>query len=380
MFGKSLVRSAVALQACVAVVALAASPSQAIPLFAQRYRLSCTTCHTVFPELNKFGNYFRDHGYRIPNVPRHGTTGVALRYQMEWEREPPAGQRRWSPGGILLSNADIGAVAAFLHYNLGAGGGPGAVYLGYLAHYDEHTKSLFRAGFLELPLVQSPGQRLDDLAPYGYYQTRVGLNDLTLAQPRIGIQNERTIGKVVLDGTLAISDYNGSAYGGKPLQTGVSTYQSLPEVGLFARVPVAANVDVTAHGLLGQRGIGVGGQATFQDEYQRYAIGVHARARKYDLLAEQSFGFDGDIDGAGHSAASGGGFVRLKYYPEPNAYVGIRYDASANPIISRDAVYYIGTRITPYVRLVVQDVHLIGSNRDSLGGALTLGFPWPLNI
>jgi len=86
-----------------------------------------------------------------------------------------------------LSSAEIGAVNAFLHYNLGAGGGPSAALLGYLATYNQHTQSLYRAGLIELPLMQSPGQRLDDLTQYGYYGIHAGLNDLTLASPRWGL-------------------------------------------------------------------------------------------------------------------------------------------------------------------------------------------------
>lgn len=366
--------------AALAFWAASTAPGQAIPLFAQRYRLQCAACHTVFPELNAFGQYFREHGYRLKGVQKHGTTGVALRYQMEYEREPPAGQRRWTPGGILLSNADIGAVSAFVHYNLGAGGGPSALYLGYLSTYNERARSLFRAGYIELPLTQSPGQRLDELAPYGYDQTRVGLNDLTLASPRVGIQNERRIGNALFDATLSFGEYKGSAYGGKPLQTGEATFASRPEIGLFARVPTAPGLDLTFDGLLGQRGIGVPGQPTFQDEYQRLGFGAHARVHKFDILAQQWYGFDGDADGVGDSIASSGGFLRVKYYPQPHVYFGVRYDASANPTISRDVVYYAATRVTPYVRLVVQEVHSVGIGRNALGGALTLGFPWPVNL
>ena len=59
-------------------------PARAIPIFAQRYHLRCGQCHSVLPELNAFGNYFRSHGYRLP-LPEHGTTIFAIRYQMEYD-------------------------------------------------------------------------------------------------------------------------------------------------------------------------------------------------------------------------------------------------------------------------------------------------------
>src|SRR5258708_469706 len=83
--------------------------ADAIPLFAQRYHLQCGVCHSVLPELNSFGEQFRAHGYQLP-IEKHGTTGIAIRYQMEYERNPVPGSRRFSPGGVLLSNADFGRI------------------------------------------------------------------------------------------------------------------------------------------------------------------------------------------------------------------------------------------------------------------------------
>ena len=80
-------------------VLLEATPASAIPIFAQRYHLKCGQCHSVLPELNAFGNYFRSHGYRLP-LPEHGTTIFAMRYQLEYDEHPAAGSRGW--GGTWL--------------------------------------------------------------------------------------------------------------------------------------------------------------------------------------------------------------------------------------------------------------------------------------
>jgi hypothetical protein len=377
LFSERLARSFVAAAALIAALTTVRTPSEAMPIFAQRYHLKCTICHSVLPVLNAFGNYFRNHGYRIPKAPVHGTTVAALRYQMEYEKEPPPGQRRWSPGGILLANVDVGNITAYLHYNLGAGGGPSAVYLGYLASFNQHTQTTVRAGYVELPLVQSPGQRLDDLAPYGYYATRVGLNDLTLAAPRLGIEAERQVGTARIDATLAFGEFKGAAYGGKPLATGESTYMSQPEIGVYATVPTFKGLDFIGTAMMGQRAIGVTGQPVFQDAYQRYAIGLQTHGPKLDFTAQQWYGFDGDADGVGDSITSSGGFARLRYWLSPHAYAAVRYDAAANPYITRDMVYYVGVGL-PHARIVLQDVHAIGLGKNAFGGALTFGFPWPL--
>lgn len=351
--------------------------AQAIPIFAQRYHLQCSACHSVLPELNTFGNYFRSHGYRLPGE-KHGTTGVALRYQLEYERDPAPNTRRFSPAGVLLSNADIGAISAFVHYNLGAGGGPAGLFLGYLSTYNAHTASVYRAGLIELPLAQSPGQRLDDLAQYGYYGTRVGLNDLSLASPRWGIQMQRAVGSTLVDVVLDDGEYKGSAYGGKPVATGVSTSPERPETAVFLRGPIAEHVIGGLSFVSGTRSIVPTGRAAFSDAYVRDGVLGRASFGRFDIQSEQWWGSDANADGFGSRVSSSGGYARFKYYPSPHWYLGLRYDAAANPVIVRDWTYYTAFHITRHARLLLQDVQTVGG-RSAFGAALTVGAPWPPN-
>ena len=39
--------------------------SEAVPAFARQTGYTCTTCHTAYPSLNKFGRRFRELGYRL---------------------------------------------------------------------------------------------------------------------------------------------------------------------------------------------------------------------------------------------------------------------------------------------------------------------------
>lgn len=41
--------------------------AQAIPAFARKFNLPCSTCHTGFPYLNATGRAFMEHGYRLPD-------------------------------------------------------------------------------------------------------------------------------------------------------------------------------------------------------------------------------------------------------------------------------------------------------------------------
>jgi hypothetical protein len=378
----NLLRCGVVLVAAAFCAIACTSPARAIPIFAQRYHFHCTQCHSVLPELNAFGNYFRLHGYRLP-LPKHGTTMFALRYQMAYTQNPAAGSSRWTPGGIVLGNADVGNISLFLHYSLGAQGGPGGLYLGFLTDYNERTNSEYRFGLFELPLPQSPGQRLDDLQPYGYYGAHVGLNDLPLSSPRWGIWDERQIGLLRIDLTVAISDFKGAAYGGKPVPTGETTSPAIPEAGLWLDQTVVQHndteFDVGGEALNGSQHILLTGTSPFNDPYQRYGLLAHASLWKFDLQAEQWWGQDHNADGNGADQASSGGYARLKFYPILHAYLGIRYDAQANPAVTRDFTYYAAGMIGP-VRLLVQEVAPIGApgQTPTLGGAMTVALPGPL--
>ncbi|MGZ3497910.1 MAG: hypothetical protein ACXVAM_16050 [Vulcanimicrobiaceae bacterium] len=350
--------------------------ASAIPIFAQRYLLSCKTCHSVLPVLNSFGQAFRDRGYRLP-LPTHGTTVVAIRYQYEWERDPAPGTNRFSPAGVLLSSINVGAITAFVHYNLGAGGGPSALFLGYLATYNAHTRSLYRGGLFELPLAQSPGQRLDDLTQYGYYGAHVGLNNLALSAPRWGLQTERTIGVLHADATVSLGEFQGSAYGGRPLPTGETTWANTPELGLFVRAPLNGFVEVGGEAMTGTRHIVPSGRSAFDDGYSRYGLLLRSHVKSLDLQAEQWWGRDADSDGFNTVTGSSGGYARLTYWINPHAYVAVRYDAQATPALFRDFVYYGAFQVTPHIRLLLQQQQIVGGT-GHLGAAFTVGFPWPL--
>jgi len=367
----------------VLAIATAAQSAAAMPVFAQRYRLTCGACHTALPELNAFGNSFRNHGYRLPDaVPRHGTTGVALRYNLEYENAPAPGIRRYSESASILGDEDIGRVNVYLHYGLGSGGAPAAVYLGFLSTYDAHTKELYRLGLFEMPLTQSPGQRLDSISEYGYFGTAVGHNDLALNAPRLGLETERGVGTATLIATLAFGEFKGAAYGGKPVFTGATTTAERPEIGLYARVPLTSDIGLNAQVIDGARNVSLPGRAVFIDGYDRAGVGADFLffKRTLDLTAQQWVGRDDDPDGAGNPADSSGGYLRLKYFMTPHLFAAVRYDAAASPFPSRTLLQYAGALVTKHARVVIERrVNLLGGT-PTFGGYLTIAAPWPFGL
>jgi hypothetical protein len=61
------VRARGGLLARLARPALALPSAAAIPPFARKYGLPCSACHTAWPELNAFGQRFKDNGYQLGN-------------------------------------------------------------------------------------------------------------------------------------------------------------------------------------------------------------------------------------------------------------------------------------------------------------------------
>jgi hypothetical protein len=358
--------------------AAAPRPARAVPLFAQRYDLQCGACHSVLPELNQFGNDFRNRGYRIDGAPKHGTTIVALREQLGYAETPTDGTtRKFVPAGVALGAAELGQVEAFVHETLGSEGSSASLFLGYLAYGNARSGMLYRVGLQELPLVHSPAQRNDTLTTYGYEGTLTGLNDLTLATPRWALEAERNVGAGRVAATLAFGNASGSAYGGKPVATGRSESFAAPELGVFARFPINDQIRVGVDALAGSRRIAVVGRPSFEDSYHRFGASLEARRGRLELLAEQWYGRDLNADGAGGLLDSTGGFVRLRWRLGQHAFLGLREDGAAAPAATRALLWYAEAHVTPHARVLIQQRRPIPGGPTSLEGALTVGVPWP---
>jgi hypothetical protein len=363
----------------VAAFVSAGRPAEAMPIFAQRYGLTCETCHSVIPELNAFGTAFRNAGYRIPGLPKHGTTVAALREQIGYTPVPTDGTtRKTVPAGALLGAVEVGQIEAFLHESLGSEGSSASPFLAYLAYGNAHAGTVYRAGLFELPLIHSPAQRNDTLSTYGYEGTLAGLDDLTLATPRWGFEAERGFaGGARIAATIAFAGATGSAYGGKPVETGRTESFGAPEYGIFAYYPLVDDVTVGVDALSGMRAIDLLGRTPFDDPYRRTGLVLEATHGRVELLAEQWYGRDANSDGGGDLLDSTGGFVRLRWALGAHAFVGVREDAAAAPSATRALLWYAETMIGRHARLLVQQQRPLPGGHSSLQAALTVAAPWP---
>lgn len=89
----------------------------AIPAFARKYGLPCSACHTAWPELNNFGQVFRDNGYQLMNErdspiwQNPSYFPITFRITPNWHRESANNQQIDStPGGSSSGSTVAGRV------------------------------------------------------------------------------------------------------------------------------------------------------------------------------------------------------------------------------------------------------------------------------
>lgn len=356
--------------AAVATMALAlALPSRAsaVPIFAERYGFKCTQCHTAVPELNAFGEHFRRAGYRLSNVPQNHVVPIALRLQDTWTKDLlPSQNRRFNALAIAISTANFGpddTNSYFARYLFGSQGAAGSLYYGFLQHVTPGNGDFERVGLLPLQTIANATQRLDTITSQPAYTYTVGHSAANFSTPRLGVDFGRRTDTVDLEFVAAFDEYHGAAYGAPAPPSDLAQSFGRPE--LFATANVAVNPDLTV-GILGLNGKrDFTSRATglsYSDVYYRDGIeGMWtSRSRRFEVTGQQLWGRDDDSDGFGTPLFSTGGFVTFKYRPAHNAYVGVRYDAAANPFAQRDYDFYAVWAPTIHARLVLEQMKPIG--------------------
>ncbi len=218
------------LRLCAALVFAAAtlllqpSSASAMPAFARKYKLGCNMCHTLYPQLNRFGRDFRDNGFRMPDEiekvlkKRSGRPATAGQPADEkspdeedfWsfipENIPFAIQAKvhdaMSPKGDVKSDFQIEElqlqaggtwtprVSYYLHHHLAEEGEPGKLYTGWVRFNNLAGSNWFNlaVGQVELPLSFSPEIERLSVFEYLAFDRTLGANPFNLATPQLGVQ------------------------------------------------------------------------------------------------------------------------------------------------------------------------------------------------
>jgi hypothetical protein len=379
----SAARQAVAaIVSLVAFVALTHMQAEATPIFAQRYGFKCTVCHSVIPELNSFGEHFRRSGFNIPDAPRKGYLPLVLRFQETYMKDlAPAQTRRFNALAILISTANFGrdqSFSYFARYFFGSQGAPGSLYYAYAQHVAPQTGVFERLGQSNLPLIANATQRLDTITPQPVYTYTVGHDSANFATPRLGVLLGRRNDRQDIEFAASFDEYHGAAYGAPTPPGDLIESFSRPELFASATLEVAHGVRAGVLGLSGDRLFRSRKTSlAFHDAYTREGVQASWTSRRFDLVAQQVWGHDTNADGFGDPQASSGGFVTLKYRPTEHAYVGVRYDAAANPFAARDLDFYAVFAPSIHARIVLEHVQPVGPAHGAQATNVQLLFAVP---
>lgn len=340
------------------------TPAHATPIFAERYGFSCSACHTAVPELNAFGNAFRRAGFVLPGVPRKKEFPLVLRFQEGYMKDlPPAQSRRFNALAILLSTANFGpdhSFSYFARYFFGSQGAPGSLYYLWAQHVAANSGVFERIGEYNLPLIQNATQRLDTFTAMPAYTYTVGQNSANFTTPRWGAMFGQENGRLNAAVSLDLAEYQGAAYGAPTPPSSVTQFIAFPEIFASATYTLPDNLSFGALRLAGTRNFRsqLSG-ASFSDRYYRDGIQGGWSNRHFSIDGQQLWGFDTNADGLGNGIASSGGFVTAKFYPTPHSYIGVRYDATANPFAVRDWDFYGAFAPTVRSRLLLEYIRPI---------------------
>ncbi|MBV8171783.1 MAG: hypothetical protein JO219_07620, partial [Candidatus Eremiobacteraeota bacterium] len=265
----------------------------------------------------------------------------------------------------------------FARYFFGSQGAPGSLYYAYVQHVHASTGAFERIGEFNLPLIQNATQRLDTLTPQEAYTYTVGHNDANFTTPRWGVNFGQRTDRLDVEVAASFDEYRGAAYGVPAPPSDFAQSFAGPEVFATANEQIAPGLRVGALGLSGARLFqSRSSGASFTDRYEREGVEVQWQWRRVDLYAQQLWGQDDDSDGFNHVTGSSGGFVTLKYYPVPHAYVGVRYDAVANPFVTRDFVYYLAFAPTMHARFLIEQFQPVGPGFANTSAQILIALPF----
>jgi hypothetical protein len=173
-----------------------ARPAEAIPAFARQYRTHCSTCHTLYPQLNEFGRSFLNNNFRIPGqeakAPRAWERTLPLSFQAigtlshqpDGDPQTDFGNEIQLLGGGLLSKKDT----FYLHHHLLQDDRSGDLLELWAQHsFDGRYPVNLRLGQFEHQLNLTPEIQLLTVSEYLIYDMEVGMNDFRFSTPIRGL-------------------------------------------------------------------------------------------------------------------------------------------------------------------------------------------------
>lgn len=354
-----------------AILVLTCAPVSAIPVFAEKYGVSCQTCHTIVPRLTAFGASFKNAGYRWPApVPAHPAAPIAMKANLAYSGQPdPRGLPKATVDEVeLLLMAPAGKHLAYrVEQYLVDGGVPGATRDAYVEYNSDplaaytgtpHPVLDVQAGQFTLPLPVDPETFRPTENHYAVFDQTVGANPFTFFDDRIGIDAGALLHGAEIH-VLALAGHDPQS--GRP-STGTDLMQTV-RLGTDA-------LSLNAYLYRGRRDLG-----PVPDAFRRRGVALTSVAGKARTTLLLQTGTDSSADGLGTPALSSGGFLEEEWVFSSRLIGAARYDGVAAPgAFARSTTISLGYRLTRRSRLTVEDVAGGTPRTHALGAGLLFAY------
>jgi hypothetical protein len=329
-----------------------ATEAHAIPAFARKTQLGCNTCHTIYPQLTRFGRDFRDNGFRTPDevqqllnkatpTPPPATPAATADF---WsfipEQIPFSLQAKFhdaiNPKGDVKSDFQLEElqlqsggtftprVSYYLHHHLVEEGGPGTLYAGWVRFNDLLGSDWLNVtvGQIELPLSFSP--EIERLSSFEYlaYDRQLGANGFTLGTPQLGVQ---LFGQSSRGTKLWAGVVNGT---GLSKNEATQSFDSNSFKDVYARVGQEVGEHVVGGFVYYGRTSAAGQEGgTFDDRFVRAGGDALVNLRKVIVYGMAVYARDDNPLGTGEPRTFVGGFAQGDVYVNDRTIVLVRLDA-----------------------------------------------------
>lgn len=337
----------------VGVMVFTAADAQAIPAFARKYKLGCNACHTVYPQLSRFGRDFRDNGFRMPDEiqaflkkvpPAPPAQGAPAATEDFWsfipDQIPFSIQAKFhdaiNPKGDVKSDFQIEElqlqsggtftprISYYLHHHLVEEGGPGTLYTGWVRFNNLLGSDWLNVtvGQIELPLSFSP--EIERLSSFEYlaFARQLGANTFNLGTPQLGVQ---VFGQSERGTKLWAGVVNGT---GLANNDATQTFDSNNFKDVYARVGQELGEHFVGgfvyYGRASATGQDVG---AFDDRFVRAGADAFVNLRKVIVYGTALYGRDDNPLGTGDRRTFFGGFAEGDGYFNDRTIATLRVDA-----------------------------------------------------
>ena len=337
----------------IAALLLLSADAQAIPAFARKTKLGCNACHTLFPQLNRFGRDFRDNGFRTPDEIEQLLRKKPATPPAAPADQPPA-EDFWSfvpdqipfsiqaklhdainPKGDIKNDIQLEElqfqtggtltprVSYYVHHHLVEEGEPGRLYSGWVRFNNLLGSDWLNVtvGQFELPLSFSP--EIERLSSFAYlaFDRQLGGNAFNLSTPQLGAQ---LFGQSERGTKLWAGVVNGSGLATNE-QTGSFDNNNFKDV--YARVGQEIGEHFVGGYVYYGKARGSTQAATFDDNFVRVGGDVSVNVHKVIVSGTVLYARDDNALGTGERRTFVGGFAEGDVYVSDRALVLIRVDA-----------------------------------------------------